>query len=609
MTAATLIAIPFVSTERSVDPVLMPRLVALSVAVLIISITQLLAMRWSRRDAPPLEGRVMLIALAGYVLTVALSLTQAGNVAEGVMETARVALMAALVVLFAIVLRREPGAFGLLARSLTVVAAAIAVIGLCQYYEVAFEGYVRNGGLANRNLLASALCLMLPFMLFVNLRGGAVWRWITVVAGALSVAVVMLSNSRATWFALVVAGVATLTIWWINIRKEHPAARSRSIRRRFGVAAFVVAVATAALFATPYVRHSNQESVLNRAASTTSFSAGSVAERLAMWRNSLAMFADDPWLGVGAGNWKLASPAWGPMSKRVLRGDLFFQRPHNDYLWILAESGPLALLCYLFVFVSALVFCVQVLRRSRSRDDVTAATALLFGLILYMIIAFFSYPKERMVHTMLVSLMLAASLSIYGRTVATHVPSRIRRGPAVLTVVAIFLAVPALLIGLVRLEAEFHTRKMLTARAQGDWTSVVRETDLASSRWIQIDHTATPLAWHRGIANYTLGNHGTALDDFSNALRVHPNHLHVLNNLATSYEQKGMHDSAEYYYRRALQIVPGFEETIINLAAVYFNSGSYQEALVTLKQIGGDAQDPRYEKYLRQVESKIQSDP
>jgi len=358
MTAATLIAIPFIYTERSVDPVLMPRLVALSVAVVIIGITQLLAMRWSRLDAPPLEGRVMLIALAGYVLTVTLSLIQAGNVGEGVLETSRVTLMAALVVLFAIVLSREPGAFGLLARSLTVVAAAIAVIGLSQYYEVAFEGYVRDGGLANRNLLASALCLMLPFMIFVNLQGSTVWRWITIVAGALSVAVVMLSNSRATWFALVVAGIAALAVWWINVRKKHPAAKSRSIRRRFGVAAIVVAVATAVLFATPYVRKADQRSVLTRVASTTSFSAGSVGERLAMWQSSLAMFADDPWLGVGAGNWKLVSPAYGPMSKRLLRGDLFFQRPHNDYLWILAESGPLALLCYLSVFVSALVFCV-----------------------------------------------------------------------------------------------------------------------------------------------------------------------------------------------------------------------------------------------------------
>ncbi len=550
----------------------------------------------------------MLIVLAGYVLTVALSLTQAGNVAEGVLETTRVALMAALVVLFAIVLSREPRAFGLLARSVTVVAAAIAVIGLCQYYEVAFEGYVRDGGLANRNLLASALCLMLPFMVFVNLQGGAAWRWIATVAGALSVAVVVLSNSRATWFALVVAGVATLVVWWINVRKKQPAARSRSIRRRFGVAAIFVAVATATLFATPFVRKADQKSVLTRVASTTSFSAGSVGERLAMWQNSLAMFADDPWLGIGAGNWKLVSPAHGPMSKRLLRGDLFFQRPHNDYLWILAESGPLALLCYLTLFVSALVFCVRVLRRSRSRDDVTAATALLFGLILYMVIAFFSYPKERMVHTMLVSLMLAASLSLYGRTVTARVPSRIR-GQAVLTVVAILLAAPAFLIGLVRLEAEFHTKRMLTARAQGDWTSVVREIDLVSSRWIQIDHTATPLAWHRGIANYTLGNHDTAFDDFNSALKVHPNHLHVLNNLATCYEQKGIHDSAEYYYRRALQIVPGFEETIINLAAVLYNAERYQEALSTLESIYAPLDDDRYNLYLERIRQKIDSLP
>jgi O-antigen ligase len=591
------------------DQVTTVRFIALAVTALAIGGLLLRSERRSREEASsPLFGRVILYALAAYIAMVTLSLTQAGNLAEGLLTISKAALWAGVIILFALLLKRTPTAFELFTRCLTTVAVGLAAIGLAQYYGVAFDGYVQNAGLANRNLLASALCLMLPFVLFVIMQPVRAWRWIGTATAALAVAVVILSNSRATWFALTVASVATVVIWrvWASAARM-PLGQRATLRKRLITAAIVVA-ATAVLFTTSYVRHGDQEPALQRAISATTFSQGSVAERLAMWRHSLGMSGDHPWLGVGAGNWKLVSPAYGPISHRVLAGDLFFQRPHNDYLWILSESGPAALLCYLIVFASALWCCLRIIKNSDSRHDVTAATTILFGVVMYMVISFFSYPMERIVHTLLAALLLASVLAIYRHNEKTRSPASAGKRKA-LIVVGMVLTIPALVIGPARLISEVHTKNLLTGRAQGDWATVISEADLALTSFNQLDHTATPLAWHRGVANFTLQDYDAAFDDFKKALEAHPNHLHVLNNLGTCHEREGRHDSAEYYYRRAVEIVPGFEETLINLAAALYNAERFDEALQTLESITGPASDVRYDRYLERIRQKIDSLP
>jgi len=608
LTAATLVLLPFIHTGQTMDPVTTLRLVTLSVAVLVIGGALLLVAHRGSGKTLSLQHHIAFYALIGYLLTVALSLTQAGNLAEGVLTSAKAALWAALVILFTIVFVRSPGAFGLFARCLTLVAAALAIIGVCQYYEVAFVGYASHAGLANRNLLASALCLMLPFVLSVIVQSYGFWRWSGVATAALVAAMVILSNSRATWLGLLMAGAGALIIWRLLARPSRFSSRQRTSGRRGLVIAATVMVVTAATFATSYVHRVDQESVLTRVTSAADFERGSVAERLAMWRNSLAMLGDHPWLGVGAGNWKLVSPAYDLISDRQMKGNLFFQRPHNDYLWILSESGPLALLCYLIVFTSAFRRCLRVIKTSEHWPDVTTATTIMSGLILYMVDAFFSYPMEQMVHTLLVALMVGAALS-FSQWVGPVRADVGGRAPVAMIIAAMVLTIPALLIGITRLGSEVHIKSALAARAQGDWAAVIREVDAALSRWIQIDHTATPLAWHRGVANFTLEEYDAAFDDFKAAFRVHPNHLHVLNNLATCYERDGKHDSAEYYYRRALQIVPGFEETVINLAAVQYNAGRFDEALQTLESIPPPSGNDRYNLYLERIRAKRGSLP
>jgi tetratricopeptide (TPR) repeat protein len=97
-----------------------------------------------------------------------------------------------------------------------------------------------------------------------------------------------------------------------------------------------------------------------------------------------------------------------------------------------------------------------------------------------------------------------------------------------------------------------------------------------------MDPTSTPLPWYRGIANFSLGNIEEAFEDFKRAYEIHPNHIHVLNNLGTCHELLGRHNDAIRCYHEVLNISPEFQPTLANLTAVYHNLGKDREGHDTL---------------------------
>ena len=116
------------------------------------------------------------------------------------------------------------------------------------------------------------------------------------------------------------------------------------------------------------VRHDNSTAVIPRKAhppqyvefqifnsSTRSiWSIESLKERLTLWTKSLSMVKEAPLLGVGLGQWKIALPLYGRIEKYEIsdRGikEIIFQRPHNDYVWVLSEIGVLGLTFYLSIY-------------------------------------------------------------------------------------------------------------------------------------------------------------------------------------------------------------------------------------------------------------------
>ena len=141
----------------------------------------------------------------------------------------------------------------------------------------------------------------------------------------------------------------------------------------------------------------------------------------------------------------------------------------------------------------------------------------------------------------------------------------------------------AIFIGYTRHVGEIHSTKAKALKGKNVWHRVIKEIDKAyDPNFYELDRSGTPLHWYRGVANFSMGKQELAFKDFLYAHKLNPNHLHVLNNLATIYELKGDRKNAIYYYSRALEISPKFEESAVNFAAVLFNERKIQQSLDVL---------------------------
>ncbi len=595
LVALGVLPLPLIYSRATIDPVTVPRFILLAGLILAMAIIVLAQSRRKLAEGGSISlPSGMLVAFLAYLAVATLSLTQAVNHQEALFDLLKAVLAFAFYAAAVMALRDQTNARLIVTRVLPISALAIAAMGLGQYMGICCLDVPGNivpyGPMTNKNLLSSALFLLMPFLVYgvFQLRGR--WRAIALAALALSLVVIAVGQTRAVWLAISVA---------------LPAAGLLALAAKLGkrwrrVIAGLTLVATLAV-ASVVAYDATRDSVDERLVLTVDDH--NLQTRLMLWGKTSAMIAEHPVLGVGIGNWRIAIPKYGIAGRSFYAENTYFQRPHNDLYGVLAETGPLGLICYLAVFCFGGLYCWRLLNTDDREGRILALT-MFAGLVGYLVIASFSYPRERISHTLFLMLILAFVSSGHChrfRGTRTLPLSWLRAGAAAVALAACF----ALVVGFHRLNAEVHTKRAVAAAQANAWATAVKELDLARSSLVTVDPTSTPHACYRGVANSSLSRMDSAFYDYQDALRANPYHLQVLNNIATLYEQRGDHAAALEYYGRALQASPALEQTLVNLAAVYYNLGQYGAALECLTQDRVGPADPRYDEFLRIVSDRV----
>jgi tetratricopeptide (TPR) repeat protein len=266
----------------------------------------------------------------------------------------------------------------------------------------------------------------------------------------------------------------------------------------------------------------------------------SLKSRLVIWKCTSKLFNENPFFGIGINNWELEFPRHYKDMIAIEKDigiRIFYQRPHNDYIWAFSETGIFGGTCYLGIFIFGLYSAFK-----------TRNIRALAGLLGYMVIAFFSFPKERAFHSMMLIYYLADSM---GEFKTIKVPRFATIGA--LLVMSLVLAEFSLCY-----TAERHIRKMAIARDRRQWQRVLAEADKIPCVKT-MDPFTLPIKWYTGEAHYFLGNHKQAVLDTAKAFEHNPNNLFVLDRMGSLMEGLGDLKAAESCYRRALDIHPGFE--------------------------------------------------
>jgi tetratricopeptide (TPR) repeat protein len=318
--------------------------------------------------------------------------------------------------------------------------------------------------------------------------------------------------------------------------------------------------------------------------------------RILFWKNAMQMSKEHPLLGVGLGNWPIQFPKYGLNNFTeygIVNGENTLQRPHNDFIWILCETGILGLLAYLILFAVIFRQLYSVIRKATNSNEKWKYFFIFSALIGYLIISFFDFPYERIEHQVILMLLFAIVASAYLKTI----PNTDKNYKPLLFVLLVPIGY-SFLVSFCRFNGEQHATKMYLAKANKNWSETIYEAQKADNYFYRLDNNTMPLTWYEGIAHFNEGRIQDSQVCFEKAYQLTPYNIQVITNLASNYQANGRIDEAETLFKQALKISTHFDEAKLNLAALYFNKKEFDKAFTTINEVKVTSKNPKYTTYL-----------
>lgn len=317
------------------------------------------------------------------------------------------------------------------------------------------------------------------------------------------------------------------------------------------------------------------------------------------------MFKEHPILGVGVGNFQLHFPKYGLdkfVDPLIINGQNTLQSPHNDFIGLLCETGILGLLAYSIIYLTILFQLRSLIKNAETTNQKWKFIYILGAVIGYLIISLFDFPMERIEHQILLMLLFSITVTSYYKSCKPDTTANNKN-----YIIIIFLTLSVLysaLISAFRINGEIQTAKMKAANENKRWPQTILYANRATSYFYQLDATGIPVDWYKGIAYFHKKELTQSETYLQNAYRQAPYQLQVINSLASCYETNGQRQKAIALYSKALKISPRFEESRLNLAAIYYNSANFQKAFQTIDKIDFHSTNRRYHAFLLPILSK-----
>ena len=253
--------------------------------------------------------------------------------------------------------------------------------------------YDIKGSYSNKNILASAIFIKIPFAIWLfyfqkdwkRILGG-----IGIVVGSLSV---FFMSSRAFYLAIFIILFVLIIYSLLNyflLKRKSTGVRVGShillVVLAFGIFSFVQgvmypkAVKESTSFTARLSTIAQEENISNNLRKTA-------------WTTSVTeMIPNDPLLGVGIGNWKVRylehENSYSPHY-------IYMYKAHNDFIEIASEIGIFGGLSFIAIFVLIGLYFLKATYQTKNKEHEKWLLLPLLGLFSYAFDAFFNFPQDR----------------------------------------------------------------------------------------------------------------------------------------------------------------------------------------------------------------------
>lgn len=587
---------PLVYNESGVDPNLIPRFAVLGVYILV-GVIYLLA---NGKTVVHDYHAWALLPLGLLAIFYWYSVLNATNQIEAVFVATKISLFVAvsLVSYFLYVnqiIQFKYVVYGLIASCFITVALVLKDVFLLNKLHINLwesdNVYKLNATFGHKNLLSSYLLFTFPFVV-IGIKNQTKIRYkiLLMLLCFLVLVLLLFLQTRAALLALIIGVLFYAFLLFKNHTKQN------QTNKLFLPILLVLGIL---FFSGATYIFRDKFSVITR---TESFK-----ERAALWQNSWQMFKEYP-MGVGAGNWQIMLPKYGvqkfyEFNYRVTEGLTTFQRPHNDFLWVLCETGFLGGITYLLIFSLVLIALLKIKPNNTFLDTNILAAFI----VSYMVVALVDFPLERVEHSFIFLLVAAFALASvkWGKLVVLPFKT--------VLLGLLFMACFGLYTAKLRWNSELQLNKMYKAHHNQNWNVLINTSVKANTSMFNMDYFSIPVSWYTGVAYFSSGDLPMAKKYFEEAYQANPYQIHVLNNLGVCYTKEQNYQLGIPLLEQANVISPTFSDGISTLAGAYYNVGRYKDAWRMIATFKYDEQNLQYitfaiaiaKAYLNEEKSKL----
>jgi len=528
------------------------------------------------------------IAFAAWSIV---SMFSAINYREGYYEVSRHLMNIILLFFVMTTISKEETQIVKLCKVLVLVSLFQSFVGILQYYDVAFTelpGANANpfGLMSNRNLFGSAQALILPFVIYLFYKAGKFWKLISAAAIICIIISLLLSQTRSAW----IAAAAILVVSLILVFLFSPANRKKWIIGFIITMLSVTGIVFLVLLTD--TEGTLKQSVQERATGFTQTSeqntesVANVQERIKIWNKTIRLINDKPITGAGPGNWKINIAAYGSTGLVWAYGKFGPDRPHNVYLLIASETGIPGAVLYFGMWVLIAIIAFKIIYKPRSEDQRILVILMLSGITALACDSMFSFPNERIEHTLYMMLMGGMILGSYYKNASASENNEKRSINKPLLVLMITILIFNLFIGYKKYNYEVHLNRAKAYENANNFTEMLSEAEAGKSDLITMGpETGITMQLKTSIALKELKEYDRALREINIAKNYNPYNANIWITMGTIYTDLKQFDKAIPCYEKALQINPYYDIALKNLAINYFNVNNYEACIKALNKV------------------------
>lgn len=581
--------LPVLFSREERDTVLTIRYIFFGYFILLFLIYFYLLKKTTTASSLPSVLKIIFGLGISFTLWGIISMITSQNVTPGYFDLGRYLLNLIFLFLIMEAVRQEPSGLLKLCKALLIGSLIQSFVGILQYYQIAFTDLPGNavpyGLMANRNLFGSAQVLLLPFTIYVLYKAGRRWQYLAVFTLMVAILSIVLSQTRASWIATVGILVISLTLvlCYSNANKKKWAV--------FTSVAFAIILILGIFLISLDKEGSLTKSVTERISSIkqilqnkSTTPGASFNQRVDIWKKTYKLIANYPIKGVGPGNWKTTIQAYGTENTGWASGTTIPDRPHNVYLLLTAETGFMGAFLYLGVWILIFFAAFKVIVKSKDEDQLILNILAVSGLAAFVIDSLFSFPNERIEHSLyfflFAGIVLGSYLSNASQGSITSKPIH-----KYLKIAALFIILFNIFLGITKHNFENHLNRANYFKNEKQYQYVVNEVELAKNKWVTTDNEAKSLELYSSIAYKELKMYDKAIEEINIALQYNPNSPMIYNNLGTIYTDMNQYEKAIEAYKKSIQLAPAFEVAFKNLAYNYFVTNQYQLCIDALAKV------------------------